>query len=162
MTLRRDQRSEPSEAQPETAVQESDYPNPLEDTADDAPEPILPGTRLDLGKPVEVAEGTWVCVAKLLGCKYDLPWLGDGKKRPVPGADEVTRTVFVVQGRGRSASAAERDALRNLEAACRPPETVVRTITEHPPSGFVARGARRSKNGEKGIVAWFKRLIRAS
>lgn len=161
MTHRRDQRSEESEARPETAVQQSDFPNPLEDTADVAPEPILPGTRLDIGKPVEVAAGNWICVAKLLGCKYDLPWLGGGRK-PVPGADEVTRTVFVVQGRGRSAAAAERDALRALEAACRPPETVVRTITEPPPSGFIIKGAPKCGNGKKGIVAWFKRLIRAS
>lgn len=161
MTYRSDQRSARTEAQPETVVQQSDFPNPLEDTADEAPEPLLPGTRLDIGKPVEVSEGAWICVAKLLGCRYDLPWLGGGRK-PVPGADEVTRTVFVVQGRGKTAAAAEKDALRALEAACRPPPTVVRTMSSAPPSGFVIKGAPKGGDGKKGIVAWFKRLIRAS
>lgn len=142
-------------------MNQSDFPDPLEDTADCEPEPVLPGTRLDMGKAVEVGDGTWICVAKLLGCKYDVPWLGGGRQ-PAPGSDEVTRTVFVVQGRGRTAKLAEADALRNLEAACRPPDTVVRTISEPPPSGFVTKERPPGADGAKGLMAWFKRMIKAS
>ena len=147
-------------------------------SVDEGPEPILPGTRLEIGKPVQIAEGQWLCVAKLLGGANDLPWIGTGT-RPVPGPDEVTRTVFVAQGRGDTPELAEQDAVHNLATACRPPKPVVRGCSEPPPPApvpsFAANragirspvpptpivvGIPDSATARRGgVVAWFKRLL---
>jgi hypothetical protein len=122
---------------------------------------------IELGEPIHLGGDVgWLCPAKIVGRGKPLPRVrhdDDDDEAPAePRREpEVTHTLLVCTGRGRTAADAQADAVRQLELSHRAPEVKIEIRRTDPPaSGDGAPSSKGDGAAEEKPRGWRAALRR--